>query len=64
MTIKELLQSDKVFNVRVSYRSRWIVGLGGEWVVYERLPYAKRTKEIIVTKDEELAVAKLLEGVA
>ena len=60
MTIVELLQNDD-YPTRITCGWRWLVGTGVGWNVYERKPYAKKTTVVCVTKDEEKAVAALLE---
>ena len=58
MTILEALQGT---TARVSYGSRWLVySMAGEFTVYEARPYAKNSKVLIFTDDEELAVQKLI----
>lgn len=56
MRISEFIRNS---DARVSYGNRWLVWDDG-WIVYERLPYKKRTTEILVTLIEEHAVAALL----
>lgn len=61
MNIIQALQN-KNNNLRISYGSRWLVGDGNDgWIIYERTHGAKKTKTIIETGSEELAVEKLLE---
>lgn len=63
MNIHEALL--KEINIRVSCGHRWLVidelhHLGGEFVVYERLPYKKHTTEVFRGYDEEEAVFYLI----
>jgi len=57
MRIAECLRNS---DARVSYGDRWIVW-DDCWIVYERLPYKKKTTEVISTLIEEHAVAALME---
>ena len=62
MDIKQALMKH---NIRLSNGDRWLVmdeiyNLGGEFVVYQRLPYAKRTTEEYRGDDEEEAVQILM----
>ena len=57
MTIYDLLKKE---NCRISYNSRWLVLDEYGWTVYENKPYAKRTKIIVQTKDENKAIGYLL----
>ena len=60
MTIIEALKKE---NLRINNGSRWLVwneSFGG-WYVYEQRPYKKRSTIIVATKNELLAVDKLLE---
>lgn len=61
MTIIQALQNH---SVRLSYANRWLVAgdQEGEWFVYERKPYAKKTIVVAICTDEEEAVDKLLSG--
>jgi hypothetical protein len=62
MTIVEAMKSD-VVDLRISHHDRWLVWNTTDklWYVYEHKPYQKRTKVIIYTASEELAVASLLQ---
>ena len=61
MTIVEFLKSE--YGTRVSCGNRWLVWDidGQEWVVYEHLPYAKKTTVIIHTLLESTAIKALRE---
>ena len=50
-------------NARIDLGDRWLVlkGLPIEYCVYERKPYQKSTRVLVVTEDEELA-CKILKG--
>lgn len=57
-------------NARISVGHRRLIGgfpLGGtggiEYTIFEHKPYAKNTKTLLVTQDEELA-CKILKGTA
>lgn len=64
MDIKKALLNE--IGIRVSNSNdRWLVidemyVFGGEFVVYERLPYARRTKTVYRGTDEEEAVKALI----
>lgn len=61
MTIKELLQKGSV--VRILYNNgRWIFWNGDSWQVMEKKPYAKKVRILVVTENEEEAIAALIEG--
>ena len=59
LIVKALMEG----NVRLEASSRWLVfdQVAEEWVVYERKPYSKRTKEIIRTNSQNEAIVVLLE---
>lgn len=61
MLIKALRNQDK--DVRLTCNYRWLVWseVYESWVVYERNPYKKSSKQIIATLDLNLAVEKLME---
>jgi hypothetical protein len=60
MDIIEALKN-KDEGLRVSNGFRWLVSDdNGQWIVYERMPYKKKTMKVIETEDEELAVKMLL----
>lgn len=60
MDIIEALKN-KDEGLRITNGFRWLVcDYNGQWIVYERLPYKKKTTVVIETEDEELAVQKLL----
>jgi len=62
MTITEALKiEDK--SIRVTCGFKWLVWNEEleRWVVYGREPYQKKTRMLIVTEIENLAVEKLLE---
>ena len=60
MTIIEALKCGE-YGLRVSNNAnRWLVVDDVEWVVYERLPHAKETTEVIRTLNERAAVWELL----
>ena len=60
MTITEALKCGE-YGLRVSNNvNRWLVVDDIEWVVYERLPRAKETTEVIRTLNERAAVQELL----
>jgi hypothetical protein len=58
-TINQLLQQE---NARISYGDRWLVWSGGQWVVLSRRYGQKRTRELIATDSEAVAIAVLLNG--
>ncbi len=60
MTIIEALRDAENYDIRVTHGNRWLVW-GGEWVVYERKPYQKKTRTVIVTASEKVAVEYLVE---
>ena len=60
MDIIEALKN-KDEGLRITNGFRWLIcDDNGQWVVYERMPYKKKTTVVIETEDEELAVQKLL----
>jgi hypothetical protein len=60
MTIIEMLQ-DVNISARVSVPPRWLVGdTAGNYIVYERKPYMKKTRTVIFTANEEEAVRFLV----
>ncbi len=60
MNIYEALET---LNVRVATGYRWLIlNEGGLWIVYERLPYAKKTTLLYEGTDESAACQALLEG--
>lgn len=61
MTIKEYLQKTDYARLE-HYNNRWMFWHSDGWHVVERKPYARSTKELLITKDEEEAIAKLIEG--
>ena len=56
----ELLKTE--YNTRVTVGHRWMVWNDSHWVVYERLPYQKYTRELITTNNLSAAVNMLREG--
>lgn len=53
----------ETLNVRVTSGYRWLIlNDGGLWVVYERLPYAKKTAVVYEGTSESAACQALLEG--
>jgi len=52
----------KRYNCRLSLDNAWLVfdGNSGQWVVYARRPYAKKTMVMIETDNEEQAVKALI----
>jgi len=61
MTIKECLQKGP--DIRVSYGGgRWMFWNGDSWQVMEKKPYAKKVRILVVTENEEEAIAALIEG--
>lgn len=61
MKIAEVLKNDEIYDVRVTYGNRWIAWEDDSWFVLEHKYYAKKTTVIKVTKDEDEAVAALVE---
>jgi len=57
MELIELLKT--VYATRVIANHRWLVWNGSHWVVYERLPYQKYTRELITTNNLSAAVDML-----
>lgn len=57
MTVYDALKEQ---GVRISNGWRWATYGEKVWIVYERRPYAKKTKMIIMTENENLAMRKLL----
>ncbi len=62
MTIIELLKDKNIFDARVSYGKRWLVYIYGSYQVFEHRYRAKKSTTLIITDNEEDAVAKLIEG--
>lgn len=64
MTIVELLKTEQA---RVKIGSRWLVwddwAGDGEWVVFERRPYSKKSIVLIRTPNEHKAVEILLKTI-
>ena len=61
MKIAELLQNDE-YDARVAISDdRWLVGTNGIWIVYERKRDQRKTKILVETNSEDLAVEKLIE---
>lgn len=61
MKIADLLQDIKYNDARVCCGDKWVVGEDGIWIVYERAKHQKKTRIILVTNSEELAVERLIE---
>ena len=61
MTIKKYLQTGQYCRLSHS-NGRWMFWHCDGWHVVERKPYARTTIELLVTKDEHKAIAKLIEG--
>jgi hypothetical protein len=61
MKITEALL-DKNNRLRISDGYRWLVGNndGDGWIVYEHLPYARKSTIVCETTDEDVAVDALL----
>lgn len=62
MNIIDALKEDE-YALRITYNYRWMYYDSADdcWCVYEHKPYAKETKLIINTQNEEMAVQFLLE---
>jgi len=61
MKIAELLQNDE-YDARVAISDdRWLIGTNGIWIVYERKRHQRKTRIIVETNSEDLAVEKLIE---
>lgn len=56
MKISEFLRETN--GSRITFKFRWLVW-DEAWIVYERLPYKKRSTKIIETMVEENAIAAL-----
>jgi hypothetical protein len=62
MTIVEALNNTNINGLRLSYGHRWLVGqMCSGFIVYERLPYARRITEIWYSSEEEAVEALLRE---
>lgn len=60
MTIKQYLQEGQY--TRLSHNDRWIYWDADGWHVMEHKPYQRGSTELLITKDEKEAIAKLIEG--
>lgn len=58
--MNSLIKLLRISGARVSMGNRWLVWCN-EWQVYERKPYQKKTRQIIITDDLNEAIRKLEE---